>query len=68
MEEPGEQCTVVFALPVIVTELASECLCVEGGGCHPLTVTLAGILEIYANMTVHCSPDPSMQDTQGNFC
>jgi hypothetical protein len=29
MEEPGEQCTVVFAL--IVTELASECVSVEGG-------------------------------------
>ncbi len=30
MEEPGEQCTVVFAL--IGTELASECVCGEGGG------------------------------------
>jgi hypothetical protein len=29
MEEPGEQCTVVFAL--IVTERASECVGVEGG-------------------------------------
>jgi hypothetical protein len=26
MEEPGEKCTVVF-----VTELANECVCVEGG-------------------------------------
>ncbi len=30
MEEPGEQCTVVFAL--IVTEPASECVCRGGGG------------------------------------
>jgi hypothetical protein len=29
MEEPGEQCTVVFAL--IFTELGSEYLCVGGG-------------------------------------
>ncbi len=30
MEESGEKCTVVFAL--IVTEPASECMCVRGGG------------------------------------
>jgi hypothetical protein len=30
IEEPGEQCTVVFAL--IVTEPASQCECVVGGG------------------------------------
>ena len=30
MEEHGKQCTVVFAL--IVTEPASECVCVGGGG------------------------------------
>jgi hypothetical protein len=30
MEEPGEQCIVVFAL--IVTELASECVRGGGGG------------------------------------
>ncbi len=32
VEEPGEQCTVVFAL--IVTEPAGECMCVGGGGCY----------------------------------
>jgi hypothetical protein len=32
MEEPGERCTVAFAL--IVTEQASECVC-EGGVLHP---------------------------------
>ncbi len=35
MEEPGEQCTVVFALiviaTVIVNEPASECVSVGGG-------------------------------------
>ncbi len=31
MEEPGEKCTVVFA---IVTEMANECVCVAvEGGC-----------------------------------
>ncbi len=35
MEEPGEQCTVVFAL--IVTEPATECVCVWGGGVAFLT-------------------------------
>jgi hypothetical protein len=53
--EPGEQCTVVFAL--IFTELASECTCVEGGYCpHPL----AGSSTVYAKTTMHCSPDFSM--------
>ncbi len=33
MEEPGEQCIVVFAL--IVTESASECVCGGGGGAAP---------------------------------
>ncbi len=50
MEEPGEQCTVVFAL--IVTEPASECVCVEAP--HP---PLGGSVTIYAKTTVLCSPD-----------
>jgi hypothetical protein len=33
MEEPGEQCTVVFAL--IVTEPDGEYVCVEGGDATP---------------------------------
>jgi len=44
MEEPGEQCTVVFAL--IVTEPASEC--VGGGRGDP---TLAGSEIMHAKTT-----------------
>jgi hypothetical protein len=58
MEEPGEQCTVVFAL--IVTELASECVYVEGVGELHRSPPLAGSVKIYAKTTVHCSPSPSM--------
>jgi hypothetical protein len=61
MEEPGNQCTVVFAL--IVTEPASECVCVwrEAGAAKPppLPHTLAGSLTIYAKTTVDCYPDSS---------
>ncbi len=48
MEEPGEQCNVVFAL--IVTEPAGEwlCVCVCGGG-----GALAGSVSINAKTTVH---------------
>ncbi len=48
MEESGEQCTVVFVF--IVTEPASKCVCMEGGG----SVT------IYAKTTVDCSRESSM--------
>jgi hypothetical protein len=61
MLEPGEHCTVVFAL--IVTEQAGECV----GGWdswefpHPPPPTpLAGSVTLYANTTAHCSPDSSM--------
>jgi hypothetical protein len=54
MEEPGEQCTVVFAL--IVTELAGEYVCRGAGG-----VASAGYVTIYAKTTVHCFPDSSMK-------
>jgi hypothetical protein len=50
MEEPGEQCTVVFAL--IVTETTSGCFTP-----HP---SLAGSVITYAKTTVHCSPDFSV--------
>ncbi len=56
MEEPGEQCTVVFALNA--TEPASECEC--GGGAAIPGPTLADSVTIYAKTTVHCSPDASM--------
>jgi hypothetical protein len=61
MEEPGEQCTVVFAL--IVTGLASKCVCVCGGGGvatpsppPPPTLTLGSYVTIYAKTILHCSP------------
>ncbi len=64
MAEPGdgEQCTVVFAL--IVTEPATECLCVGGGGgggCYSTLPALPGSVTIYAKTTVHCYPDSSME-------
>ncbi len=49
MEEPGEQCTVVFAL--IVMEPASKCVCGGGGVAPPQ----AGSVTINAKTTVHCS-------------
>jgi hypothetical protein len=52
--EPGEQCPVVFAL--LVTEPASECVCVGGGASPPL----AGPVTIYAKTTMPCSPDSSV--------
>ncbi len=62
MEEPGEQCIVVFAL--IVTEPVSECVYVEGmeGGGVNLqpSLPLAGSVTIYAKTTVHCSPGSSV--------
>ncbi len=57
MEEPGEQCTVVFAL--ILTELASGR---EGGRVSspapppPHTHSLAGSVKIIAKTIVHCFP------------
>jgi hypothetical protein len=56
MEEPGEQCTVVFTL--IVTELASECGRRGGGGSYPQTLAVS--ITIYAKTTVHYSPDSYM--------
>ncbi len=61
MEESGEQCTVVFAL--IVTEPASECMCVRGRGCYIRPPPpLAG--SNYAKTIVDCSPDSSMISLQ----
>jgi hypothetical protein len=56
MEEPGEQDTVVFAL--IVTEPASQRVCVGGGGgaATPPPPPLASSVTMYAKTTVHCSP------------
>jgi hypothetical protein len=50
MEEPGEKCTVVFAL--IVTEPASE----AWEGCYNPTpsLLLAAYVTIYSKTTVHC--------------
>jgi hypothetical protein len=59
MEEPGEQCTVVFAL--IVTEHASECVCGGGGGrncyapLHPPPPLLNCSVTIYGKTTVQCA-------------
>jgi hypothetical protein len=58
MEEPGEQFAVVFVL--IVTEPASDCVCLWGGGASSTTSLLAGSGTIYTKTTVHCSPDSSM--------
>ncbi len=57
MEEPGEQCTVVFVLTVMGP--VGEC---GGGDCSypPSPHTLAGSVTIYAMTTLHCSPDSSM--------
>jgi hypothetical protein len=47
MEEPGEQCTVVFAL--IFTEPANECVCVcvwGRGVATPPLLTLAGSVQV----------------------
>jgi hypothetical protein len=62
MEEPGEQCVVVFVL--IVTEPASDCVSVYGrgggrGGGVALTPTASSVT-IYEKTTVHFSPDSSM--------
>jgi hypothetical protein len=61
MEEPGEKCTVVFAL--IITEPASECVCFGWGGmvAIPTPFPLAGSITINAKTTVHCPPDSSME-------
>jgi hypothetical protein len=56
MEEPGEQYTVVFAL--IVTGLASKCVCV--GTSPPPTLTQAVTATINAKTTVQCFPGSSM--------
>jgi hypothetical protein len=62
MEEPGEQCTVVFAL--IATEPAIVFVCVRGGLVipppFPPPPRLADSVTIYAKTTVHCSPDSFM--------
>jgi hypothetical protein len=58
MEEPEEQCTVVFAL--IVTEPAR--VCVWGGLLYMYPpLPLASSVTIQAKTTVHCSPDSSME-------
>ncbi len=62
IDEPGEQCTFVFAL--IVPEPASEYVCVCGGGggrrlhLHP-SLPITGSETSYAKTTVHCSPGSS---------
>jgi len=59
MEEPREQCTVVFAL--IVTQPAGESVCVWGGeGMATPHLPLTGSVTISAKTTVHCSPDSAM--------
>jgi hypothetical protein len=60
MEEPGEQCTVVFAF--IVTEPAIVNLCVWAGvpSPPPPPTPLAGSVTFYATTTVHSSQDSSM--------
>jgi len=60
MEEPGEQCTVVFAL--IVIEPANECVGRRGEGrlLHPPFHSLAGSVTIYAKTTLDCFPGSSM--------
>ncbi len=54
MEEPGEQCTVVF-----------ECtVCVGGGGVGYIPpLTSHNSVTIYAKTTVHCSPDSPLELT-----
>jgi hypothetical protein len=59
MEEPGVQCTVVFAL--MVTELASDYVYVWRRECYEYTPhPLACSVTIYAKTTVRCSPGSSM--------
>ncbi len=59
MEEPREQCIVVFAL--VLTEPASESGCEEGvEGVDTPPPPFAGFVASYAKTTVHCSPGPSM--------
>jgi len=58
VEKSGEQCTVVFA--GIVTEPASECVCVCGveGDMRTPPPPAAGSKTIYAKTTVHYSQIP----------
>jgi hypothetical protein len=72
MEEPGEQCTVVFTLAV--TEPASECVCVceesGGGSCIPppfLPLLQAVFETIYAKTSLHCSLGSSMFGVWGRL-
>ncbi len=62
MDEPGERCTVVFAL--IVTEPACNCVCGGGGeggvAAPPFPIPLAGPVKIYAKTTVNCAPGSSV--------
>jgi hypothetical protein len=60
MEEPGEQCIVVFAL--IVTEPASVCV-FEEVGCAPPPPPPT-VVTIYAKTTLLCSPGSSMHTVQ----
>ncbi len=59
MEEPGEQCTIVFAL--FVTEPASEC--VWGAAIPPLPPPLSGSVTIQEKTTVYCSPEIEFLDS-----
>jgi hypothetical protein len=58
VEEPGEQCTVVFAL--LVTEPAGECVCGGGGVLHPLPPTSQFGNSLCKDDSAFCSPDFSM--------
>jgi hypothetical protein len=57
VEEPGEQCTVVFAL-IVTGPVVS--VVVWGVYCIPPPPPPSGFVTIYTKTTVHCSPDSSM--------
>jgi hypothetical protein len=56
--EPGEQCTVVFAL--IVIDSATECVCVERQWGMLQSPPPRRFKTMYAKTTLHYSPDCSM--------
>ncbi len=70
MEEPGKQCTVVFAL--FVTEPVSKCVWGGGAGAAPNPyppITLAGFVTIYTKTTVDWYLDSSMDIAKAyHFC